>query len=137
MNQTDFSSRSPRKNFETTYKVAYHQFFKDPDLNKHDAQWSPPIWVLSLGAGLAPFAVTLVAPAIPAMAIDLMNVAGCFCVFLRQRFIQGEKEGEAFWQLRNSVPTAVDEAGPEDRTTSVLSLVTTTRSTRKTHARVG
>ena len=71
MNQTDFSSRSPRKNFETAYKVAYHQLFKDPDLNKHDAQWSPPIWVLSLGAGLAPFAVTLVAPAIPAMAIDL------------------------------------------------------------------
>jgi len=40
-------------------------------LNKHNDQWSPPIWVLSLGAGLAPFAVTLVAPAIPAMAIDL------------------------------------------------------------------
>ena len=31
----------------------------------------PPIWVLSLGAGLAPFAVTLVAPAIPTLAIDL------------------------------------------------------------------
>ena len=40
-------------------------------MNKHNDQWSPPIWVLSLGAGLAPFAVTLVAPAIPAMAIDL------------------------------------------------------------------
>ena len=40
-------------------------------MNKRDDQWSPPIWVLSLGAGLAPFAVTLVAPAIPAMAIDL------------------------------------------------------------------
>jgi len=40
-------------------------------LNKHNEQWSPPTWVLSLGAGLAPFAVTLVAPAIPAMAIDL------------------------------------------------------------------
>ena len=53
-------------------------------------------------------------------------------MLLRQRFIQGEKEGEAFWQLRNSVPTALDEAGPEDRTTSVLSLVTTTRSTRNT-----
>ena len=45
--------------------------FKDFDLNKHNEQWSPPTWVLSLGAGLAPFAVTLVAPAIPAMAIDL------------------------------------------------------------------
>ena len=40
-------------------------------MNKHNDQWSPPTWVLSLGAGLAPFAVTLVAPAIPAMAIDL------------------------------------------------------------------
>jgi DHA1 family bicyclomycin/chloramphenicol resistance-like MFS transporter len=40
-------------------------------LSKHNEQWSPPTWVLSLGAGLAPFAVTLVAPAIPAMAIDL------------------------------------------------------------------
>jgi len=45
--------------------------FKDFDLSKHNEQWSPPTWVLSLGAGLAPFAVTLVAPAIPAMAIDL------------------------------------------------------------------
>ena len=44
---------------------------EDLNLNKHDDHWSPPIWVLSLGAGLAPFAVTLVAPAIPAMAIDL------------------------------------------------------------------
>ena len=40
-------------------------------MTKHNDQWSPPTWVLSLGAGLAPFAVTLVAPAIPAMAIDL------------------------------------------------------------------
>ena len=40
-------------------------------MSKHNEQWSPPTWVLSLGAGLAPFAVTLVAPAIPAMAIDL------------------------------------------------------------------
>tara|TARA_B100001093_G_C26742539_1_gene977335 strand:- start:211 stop:1401 length:1191 start_codon:yes stop_codon:yes gene_type:complete len=40
-------------------------------LEKINHQWSPPIWILSLGAGLAPFAVTLVAPAIPSMAIDL------------------------------------------------------------------
>ncbi|MDB4021958.1 multidrug effflux MFS transporter [Litorivicinus sp.] len=31
----------------------------------------PPIWILALGAGLGPFAVTLVAPAIPALRDDL------------------------------------------------------------------
>lgn len=40
-------------------------------MEKTGHRWSPPIWILSLGAGLAPFAVTLVAPAIPSMAIDL------------------------------------------------------------------
>ena len=69
--KTDFSSRAPRKNFESGSKVAYIRVFKDSELSKHDDQWTPPTWVLSLGAGLAPFAVTLVAPAIPAMAIDL------------------------------------------------------------------
>lgn len=40
-------------------------------LHPPDSEWTPPVWVLSLGAGLAPFAVTLVAPAIPSMAISL------------------------------------------------------------------
>lgn len=34
-------------------------------------QWEPSIWILSLGAGLAPFGVTLVAPAIPNLSLDL------------------------------------------------------------------
>ena len=40
-------------------------------LNKTNYQSNPPVWILSLGAGLAPFAVTLVAPAIPTLTADL------------------------------------------------------------------
>ena len=67
-------------------------------MNKHDDHWSPPIWVLSLGAGLAPFAVTLVAPGLEYS--DMEAFKACDAIWQKSGEEFFEKYGELYVDVK-------------------------------------